>query len=51
MSSPRVAVVTGANRGIGRAISVALAADGFAVAVTARDVPTLADTEIGRAHV
>ena len=44
MSSPRIAVVTGANRGIGRAISVALAVEGFAVAVTARDVPTLADT-------
>ena len=40
----RVAVVTGANRGIGRAIAVALAADGFAVAVTARDSATLADT-------
>lgn len=42
--SPRVAVVTGANRGIGRAIAVALAADGFAVAVTARDAATLAET-------
>jgi Short-chain alcohol dehydrogenase of unknown specificity len=40
----RAAVVTGANRGIGRAIAVALAADGFAVAVTARDQATLADT-------
>lgn len=40
----RAAVVTGANRGIGRAIAVALAADGFAVAVTARDPATLADT-------
>ena len=37
-------MVTGGNRGIGRAIAVALAADGFAVAVTARDVGTLADT-------
>jgi NAD(P)-dependent dehydrogenase (short-subunit alcohol dehydrogenase family) len=37
-------VVTGGNRGIGRAIAVALAADGFAVAVTARDTDALADT-------
>jgi NAD(P)-dependent dehydrogenase (short-subunit alcohol dehydrogenase family) len=40
----RVAVVTGGNRGIGQAIAVALAADGFAVAVTARDTDALADT-------
>jgi len=40
----RVAVVTGANRGIGRAIAVALAAAGFAVAVTARDRETLKET-------
>lgn len=37
-------MVTGGNRGIGRAIAVALAADGFAVAVTARNADTLADT-------
>ncbi|MFC4948826.1 SDR family NAD(P)-dependent oxidoreductase [Pseudonocardia sp. GCM10023141] len=42
--SSRVAVVTGANRGIGRAIAAALGAAGFAVAVTARDPTTLADT-------
>ena len=40
----RVAVVTGANRGIGRAIAVALAAGGFTVAATARDPATLSDT-------
>jgi NAD(P)-dependent dehydrogenase (short-subunit alcohol dehydrogenase family) len=40
----RVAVVTGANRGIGRAIAVALGAAGFTVAVTARDPATLTET-------
>jgi len=39
-----VAVVTGANRGIGRAITVALAAAGFTVAAGARDPASLADT-------
>ncbi len=49
--STRVAVVTGANRGIGRAITVALAAGGFTVAATARDPASLADTaaEAGKA--
>jgi len=37
-----VAVVTGANRGIGRAITVALAAAGFTVAASARDPASLA---------
>ena len=40
----RLAVVTGANRGIGRAIAVALAADGFTVVATARDTATLDET-------
>ena len=43
MSTP-VAVVTGANRGIGRAITLAFAAAGFAVAAGARDPASLADT-------
>ena len=43
MSTP-VAVVTGANRGIGRAITVTLAAGGFTVAASARDPASLADT-------
>ena len=46
-----VAVVTGANRGIGRAVTVALAAAGFTVAASARDPASLADTvaEAGQA--
>ena len=49
--SARVAVVTGANRGIGRAITVTLAAAGFAVAASARDPASLAGTiaEAGKA--
>ena len=44
MTSARpVAVVTGGGRGIGRAIALRLAADGFAVAVTGRDPGPLAD--------
>lgn len=43
MSTP-VAVVTGANRGIGRAITVTLAAGGFTVAASARDPASLDGT-------
>jgi NAD(P)-dependent dehydrogenase (short-subunit alcohol dehydrogenase family) len=43
MSAP-VAVVTGANRGIGRAIAVGLAAAGYAVLASARDPASLAGT-------
>lgn len=39
-----VAVVTGANRGIGRAITVALAAARYTVAASARDPSSLAET-------
>ena len=47
----RVAAVTGANRGIGRAIAVALAAGGFTVAASARVPASLAGTaaEAGKA--
>lgn len=46
-----MAAVTGANRGIGRAIAVGLAASGFTVAASARDPAGLADAvaEAGKA--
>ena len=37
MSTPRVAIVTGASRGLGRALSGALAATGYQVIIDARD--------------
>lgn len=40
----RVAVVTGANRGLGRAIALALARSGMRVAATARDPESLSGT-------
>ncbi len=43
----RVAVVTGANRGIGRAIAAAYADAGYAVVATARDAATLDDVVAG----
>jgi NAD(P)-dependent dehydrogenase (short-subunit alcohol dehydrogenase family) len=45
VSAP-VAVVTGANRGIGRALTVAFAAAGYAVAAAARDPASLADAAV-----
>ena len=45
MNEVKVAVVTGASYGIGRACAVGLARDGFDVAVTDLDPDGLADTE------
>ncbi len=44
MSVERAAIVTGASRGIGRAIAVDLAAHGYAVAICGRDAAALEET-------
>src|SRR4051794_26414921 len=41
MADPRVAMVTGASSGIGRAVAVELSRDGFDVCLVGRDHPRL----------
>ena len=44
---PRTAIVTGASRGLGRALAAALAANGWRVVVDGRDAATLEATTAG----
>jgi NAD(P)-dependent dehydrogenase (short-subunit alcohol dehydrogenase family) len=52
MAAQKVAIVTGAGTGIGKAVSLALAKDGFAVALAGRRADKLAETakEAGSAN-
>lgn len=43
----RVALITGASRGLGKAIATALGAEGASVALVARDIEKLSETEAG----
>ena len=49
-STPQTAIVTGASRGIGRAISLRLAADGFKIAVNYSGNSTKADEVVAAIH-
>lgn len=46
MTDPKFAVVTGASTGIGRAIAVALAREGFFVELVARTEEKLKETQV-----
>ena len=55
ISSLKVAIVTGAAQGIGKAVARRLARDGFAIAIVDINADALdgvkKEIEIGRAHV